>query len=212
MSTDREICEFCKTTVKDKYTLKSHLVKSKKCLQLRGVPLETKFVCNGCNNIFTSKANLLTHLDVCKDYIILNIREECKQEYTSEITKLQDENNRQIAILEAENNRKIAILEDENNRQIIKLQEKTEEIIKLQQDLSNAKDQNVILQKICDNQTNSDKALCEANSQIDKLQKIIENIATKAVNKPNIIYQSFDNEINDEIYDNSIIEEKSTRI
>jgi len=64
------------------------------------------------------------------------------------------------------------------------LQEKTEEIIKLQQDLSNAKDQNTILQKICDNQTNSDKALSDAQSQIDKLQKIIENIATKAVDKP----------------------------
>ena len=87
MSKDEEICEFCKTTVKDKYTLKSHLVKSKKCLKLRGVPLETKFVCNGCNNIFTSKANLLTHLDVCKDYSLLKVREE----YTQEFDKLRNE-------------------------------------------------------------------------------------------------------------------------
>ena len=184
MSKDREICEFCKTTVKDKYTLKSHLVKSKKCLQLRGVPLETKFVCNGCNNIFTSKANLSTHLDVCKDYIILNIREECKQEYTNEITKLQAENIQQIVKLQDENKSQITKLKAESTQQIIKLQEKTEEIIKLQQDLSNAKDQNTILQKICDNQTNSDKALSDAQIQIDKLQKIIENIATKAVDKP----------------------------
>jgi len=162
MSSEREICKFCKSSVKDKYTLKSHLVKSKKCLQLRGLSLESKFICSGCNHVFPGKANLLTHLDTCKDYIILNIKQECKKEYTSEITKLQEENNRQIT----------------------KLQEKTEEIVKLQQELSNAKDQNTILQKICDNQTNSDKALSDAQSQIDKLQKIIENIATKAVDKP----------------------------
>jgi DNA repair exonuclease SbcCD ATPase subunit len=184
MSSEREICKFCKSSVKDKYTLKSHLVKSKKCLQLRGLSLESKFICSGCNHVFPGKANLLTHLDTCKDYIILNIKQECKKEYTSEITKLQEENNRQITKLQEENNRQITKLQEENNRQITKLQEKTEEIVKLQQELSNAKDQNTILQKICDNQTNSDKALSDAQSQIDKLQKIIENIATKAVDKP----------------------------
>ena len=224
MSKDREICEFCKTTVKDKYTLKSHLVKSKKCLQLRGVPLETKFVCNGCNNIFTSKANLSTHLDVCKDYIILNIREECKQEYTNEITKLKAENIQQIAKLQDENKSQITKLQAESTQQIIKLQEKTEEIIKLQQDLSNAKDQNTILQKICDNQTNSDKALfdkekqlqtlqafsdkalSDATAQIDKLQKMLENIATKAVDKPTTTTNTTFNQIRNNFSDKYFLE------
>jgi hypothetical protein len=194
MSTDREICKFCKSSVKDKYTLKSHLVKSKKCLQLRGLSLESKFICSGCNHVFPGNANLIIHLDTCKEYIISNIREECKQE-----------NNIQIAKLQAEYNDQITKLKAENTQQIIKLQEKTEEIVKLQQDLSNAKDQITILQKICDNQTNSDKALCEANAQIDKLQKIIENIATKAVDKPTTTNTTF-NQIRNNFSDKYFLE------
>ena len=146
------VCEFCKSSVRDKYSLKTHLSKNKKCLKIRGLTLETKFVCKGCQHAFPNNINLVVHIESCKQYIIIKVREECKDEYKNEIIKMQ------------------------------------QEII------------------------NKDKALSDAQSQIDKLQKMLENIATKAVNKPNIIYQSFDNEINDEIYDNSIIEEKSTRI
>lgn len=54
---------------------------------------------------------------------------------------------------------------------------------------------------------NKDKALSDAQSQIDKLQKIIENIATKAIdNRTTNNYQLIDDEIDD---NSTIIEEKS---
>jgi hypothetical protein len=74
-------------TLKDKYALKSHLLKNKNCLKTRGLTLETKFVCKGCENVFPSKTNLNIHTNICKDYSLLKVREE----YTEEIDKLQKE-------------------------------------------------------------------------------------------------------------------------
>ena len=45
------VCEFCKSSVRDKYSLKTHLSKNKKCLKIRGLTLDTKFVCKGCQHI-----------------------------------------------------------------------------------------------------------------------------------------------------------------
>ena len=141
------LCEFCKSSVRDKYSLKTHLSKNKKCLEIRGLTLETKFVCKGCQHVFPNNINLVVHIESCKQYIIIKVREECKDEYKNEIIKMQ------------------------------------QEII------------------------NKDKALSDAQSQIDKLQKIIENIATKAIdNRTTNNYQSIDDEIDD---NSTIIEEKS---
>ena len=87
MSNLRETCQFCDTCVKDKYTLKTHLLKNKKCLKIRGLSLDTKFVCKGCKHIFPNNINLIIHIEGCKDYIILKVKEECKQEYKEEINK-----------------------------------------------------------------------------------------------------------------------------
>jgi hypothetical protein len=141
------VCEFCKSSVRDKYSLKTHLSKNKKCLKIRGLTLDTKFVCKGCQHAFPNNINLVVHIESCKQYIIIKVREECKDEYKNEIIKMQ------------------------------------QEII------------------------NKDKALSDAQSQIDKLQKIIENIATKAIdNRTTNNYQLIDDEIDD---NSTIIEEKS---
>ena len=143
MSNLRETCQFCDTCVKDKYTLKTHLLKNKKCLKIRGLSLDTKFVCKGCKHIFPNNINLIIHIEGCKDYIILKVKEECKQEYKEEINKLQQE----------------------------------------------------ILDK--------NKALLDAHNQIDKLQKILENIAIHAVDCSNnneaVIEIDNDNEENKDI-------------
>jgi len=120
----RQNCEFCKSSVKDKYTLKNHLLRNKKCLKIRGLTLETKFVCKGCQHAFPNNINLVVHIESCKQYIIIKVREECKEEYNNEIIKMQ------------------------------------QEII------------------------NKDKALSDATAQIDKLQKMLENIVMKAINNP----------------------------
>ena len=58
------ICEFCKTSCKN---LKFHLSRSKKCLKIRGLTLDTHYICNGCNTMFSIRANLDTHQESCKD-------------------------------------------------------------------------------------------------------------------------------------------------
>jgi hypothetical protein len=82
-----EICQFCNSSLKDKYALKSHLLKNKNCLKTRGLSLQTKFVCKGCKNVFPSNINLNIHINICKDYSLLKVREE----YTQEFDKLRNE-------------------------------------------------------------------------------------------------------------------------
>jgi hypothetical protein len=85
------------------------------------------------------------HTENCKEYIILKIKDECKEEYEKQINKLKNE--------------------------ISELTIKFENIQKTQ-----------------------DKALVDACLQIDKLQKMICDIASKAVDKStSIIYKSVEN-------------------
>lgn len=140
------VCEFCKSSVRDKYSLKTHLSKNKKCLKIRGLTLETKFVCKGCQHAFPNNINLVVHIESCKQYIIIKVREECKEEYNNEIIKMQ------------------------------------QEII------------------------NKDKALSDATAQIDKLQKMLENIATKAVDKPTTTTNTTFNQIRNNFSDKYFLE------
>jgi hypothetical protein len=177
-----QTCEFCKLTLKDKYSLKNHLIRNKNCLKTRGLTLVTKYNCKGCENSFLSKSDLVIHNDICKDYIVMKTREECKEEYINEINKLQNE-------------------KDEKDKEISKLlcelSEKYKEIDKLRHDINevhvNSDKQIKNLQKICDNfselqkyQINPDKVMSDSQTQIQTLQKMLENIATKAVDKPTI--------------------------
>ena len=88
---NRETCQFCNLSVKDKYSLKNHLNRNKSCLKIRGLSLNTKFICKGCENAFLSNADLVAHFETCKQYIILKAKEECRQEYKEEIDKLKQE-------------------------------------------------------------------------------------------------------------------------
>jgi hypothetical protein len=63
-------CVFCLYIFKDKYTLKNHILKSKKCIKNRG------FRCKSCHILFTKNSDLDSHLLECKDYIIQNLKNE----------------------------------------------------------------------------------------------------------------------------------------
>ena len=76
------ICQHCNVSCKNKYVLKTHMSKSKKCLELRGLTLTKKFICNGCNNIFSNSTNLNTHFESCKEYSIYIIRSEMEKTIT----------------------------------------------------------------------------------------------------------------------------------
>jgi hypothetical protein len=85
-------CEYCKTILKSKYNLKSHLLKNKTCLKLRGLDMISNFLCKGCQLSFTSNFNLTIHHDSCKYYQCLLIREECDKT----IKDLNDKYNKEI--------------------------------------------------------------------------------------------------------------------
>ena len=68
-------CQYCLFNFKNETTFKGHLISSKRCLKLRGVKIETKYVCTGCNNIFMNKVNLHVHEDSCKEYILIKTSE-----------------------------------------------------------------------------------------------------------------------------------------
>lgn len=132
---NNEICQFCNLSVKDKYTLKTHILKSKSCLKKRGLSLETNYICKGCQHTSSNNTNLIMHIENCKEYIILKVRDECKEEYEKQINKLKNE--------------------------ITDITSKFENI-----------------------QKTHDKALADAHLQIDKLQKMLGDIASKAIDKP----------------------------
>jgi hypothetical protein len=122
-------CNFCKQSVKSKYNLKSHIEKNKKCLKSRGIQFTSKFICEGCDLTFTNNANLITHKDICKFYIILKIKEETtveinnvKMEYENMIKKIKDEyeTKHSLETIELKNTIKIHQLKIIDNEKIIK--------------------------------------------------------------------------------------------
>ena len=70
---EREICEYCKSTFKNKSILKTHINTNKKCLISRGLTLSTEYICEGCNFMFITLNHLHVHYETCKDYLIFKI-------------------------------------------------------------------------------------------------------------------------------------------
>ena len=73
---DRPVCEFCNSTFKNAYILKSHIQNNKACLKSRGLVLDTPYVCKGCSLSFTNGTNLSVHEDICKKYYTLHMKED----------------------------------------------------------------------------------------------------------------------------------------
>lgn len=58
-------CEFCKKTYKNKYTLKNHQTKTKRCLAIQNKIIRNNLVCKDCQNELTTKQNLIRHKKIC---------------------------------------------------------------------------------------------------------------------------------------------------
>ena len=70
-------CEYCKSIFQHKYSLKTHLATNKACLKIRGLDMDNKWQCSGCLIILSFKSQLLSHQEICKDFI--------KQEYNENV-------------------------------------------------------------------------------------------------------------------------------
>ena len=118
-------CIHCKLILKSKYILKTHLTNNKACLKLRGLTMESKFFCVGCNTTFMNKVNLALHLDSCKKYIILKV----KEEYDIKIQKLKDEKDLEIQQIRHEKDLEIQQIKCENIQALSDLTDKFEKEI-----------------------------------------------------------------------------------
>ena len=158
MSEHREVCEHCKSTFKNKIVLKTHINTNKKCLSLRGLALNTGYICNGCKTMHINTTHLNNHQDVCKEYKLIIVETKYKKELQEQL-QLQE-----IKFLE-----KFKQQEEEFK---IKLNHKDHQYELLKKSYENIQQQY--------NESKEDYKM-----RMNKLDVIIEKIATEAINKPN---------------------------
>jgi hypothetical protein len=140
-------CQFCKNTLKNKYSLLTHQKTNKKCLEeqkKKNNVIENKLTnCMFCEKSY-SIPNLKSHLLVCKkkkkfdiekeyekkfeeirkEYEMKNKenQKEIRKEYERKIEEIQNENERKIEEIQNENERKILEIQNENERKILEIQ------------------------------------------------------------------------------------------
>jgi hypothetical protein len=122
--------------------LKSHFTTNKKCLKLRGLELTSNFVCKGCDAPFVNNKNMNIHLDSCKKYIILKV----KEEYDIKIQKLKDEKDLEIQQIRQEKDLEIQQIRQEKDLEIHKIKC---ENIKALSDLTNKFEKEIVDIKLC---------------------------------------------------------------
>ena len=183
-------CEYCHLVFKNIITLKCHMINSKKCMKIRGVTIETKYQCKGCDEFFVNKANLNIHQESCKKYNIMQATQELQK-------KINELELKQTDLLLENNLIKNKNIQLEEEKQTLKILNNKNELIVKEKD-------NIILLQ----QKNADKALVDAHQQIETLQKMLEGIATKAVDKPTTTTNNTTiNQIRNSFYDKYFIED-----
>ena len=106
-------CIFCKSIFKNKYNLKAHVKTNKTCLQSRGLTIEPKFKCEGCHIVLAYKSHLITHYEVCRDYI--------KYEYNKQIDEYKAELALKDVYIESQQQQYLKQLESQQRQHDSKL-------------------------------------------------------------------------------------------
>lgn len=89
-----EVCSHCKSVLKNKSILGTHLKTNKKCLALRGLTINTHFICEGCKEHYVSIKHLSSHQDSCKNYRKIIIEQKLKIDEEKKMKeKLQEQEN-----------------------------------------------------------------------------------------------------------------------
>ena len=168
------ICKFCNSQFKTLYTLKTHENGSKKCLEKRGLKLETN-ICVGCNLSFFNKYNLKLHEDVCRHFLqhqhakeILEkdkLLSEFKEEQEKRYIELVQENEQKLADLTHKHEQKLADLTHKNEQKLVEFTQTNEKFLAL------LKEEHA-------------RQIADLKQQNDKLQENIQNLAREAINRP----------------------------
>jgi hypothetical protein len=191
------ICKFCNSQFKTLYTLKTHENGSKKCLEKRGLKLETN-ICVGCNLSFFNKYNLKLHEDVCrhflqhqhakeiieKDKLLSDFKEEQEKRYI----ELAKENEQKLADLTHKNEQKLADLTHKNEQKLTDLTHKNEQkLVEFTQ--TNEKFLALLKEEHA-------RQITDLKQQNDKLQENIQNLAREAINRPTTSSTTNNNTVN----------------
>lgn len=162
METSIIVCEFCQTIVKNKYTLKSHLLNNKSCLKKRGLSNDIKFKCNSCQTSFMSKINLENHFTICKKYIISTV-EKLFEEKINNLKKEVENKSELIEFIKKDKENSIVELKQKHENKLNDLKQSHEKLL-------------------CDLQLQNDKLL----ASIEKITKsAIERPTTVTTNNNN---------------------------
>jgi hypothetical protein len=179
------ICEFCNLVVKDKYILRNHLKINKKCLKIRGLSLETEFICIGCNSNFINNNSLLNHHQLCRNYIIKITKDECIENYEKENKKCKDKYEKKLK--EQKDNYEKEIKELKNEKYKININHKAE----------------LELEKINGKMVELKSYLSSLEKQNEKLHEMVREFTLKAIDKPttsNTTYNNIRNKISDKYF------------
>jgi hypothetical protein len=191
------VCEYCFIEIKSKYNLKSHLTNNKNCLKVRGVNLDTTFVCKGCDYIFTNNKNLSAHKETCKKYFVLILKQDFDSQLKDTLEKYREENNINYEQKKANYDKQLhdqkAIHEQQlhdqkvnyEKQQSLLTEEYKEKIRNLE--LTNRDMDHKITQhelKIIDMKYNYEKIIKDIQSQNDKLLENLQKLASQAIDRP----------------------------
>lgn len=175
------ICKFCNSQFKTLYTLKTHENGSKKCLEKRGLKLETN-ICVGCNLSFFNKYNLKLHEDVCRNFLQHQHAKEILEK-DKLLSDFKEEREKRYIEMVEENEQKVVELTHKNDQKLADLTQKLAE-------LTNKHDQKLAEMT----QTNEKflallkeehaRQIADLKQQNDKLQENIQNLAREAINRP----------------------------
>lgn len=152
----REICLHCNATFKNKSILQTHINTNKKCLKLRGVSLQTEFICEGCKTMNVALKHLISHREICKDYQKFVVEKKFKDEF-EQYKKEQEK-------------KYIEKIKEQETYFTDLLQKKNREIEDLKKTNDNIREQLLTLKE-------------EYKNKTDKYEGILERLASDAVNK-----------------------------
>jgi len=104
-------CQFCKSTLKTKYSLFTHQKTNKKCLneqqKIKNTVVENKLTnCYYCKKS-CSMPNLKGHLLVCKYKKQFDIEQEIKKKYEKNLEEIKKENEKKIKKIKKENEKNL---------------------------------------------------------------------------------------------------------
>jgi hypothetical protein len=166
-------CEYCNSTFKSKYSLKTHLATNKSCLKSRGVEIENKWQCEGCLIVLSFKSHLICHQNICKEFI--------KKGNNERVEKLEEEYKKNINKLEKGYKQKTIEL-DKSHKHIYIIEDKLKNVELEKKDLEKTITQHEL--KIIDMKYNYEKIIKDIQSQNDKLLENLQKLASQAIDRP----------------------------